>query len=110
MNFYENFVRLCTQHGISPSKVAREIGISKSAVTRWKDGGGMTDPVAIRIADYFGVSVDVLRNGDKNEQKEKTASFVANGLNATRYDELTPENRAVIDSLIEKLLKSQSVE
>lgn len=60
MAFYENFLRLCNQVGKSPSKVLLEIGGTKSAVTRWKKGGNPTDATAMKIADYFGVTVDSL--------------------------------------------------
>lgn len=60
MGFYENFVRQCNRVGKTPSKVAQEIQISKSIVSRWKYGGGVTDATAMKIAEYFGVSIDEL--------------------------------------------------
>lgn len=63
MSFYENFVRLCNKADKTPSKVALEIGISKSIVSRWKNGGGVTDSTAIKIANYFDVPVSALTEG-----------------------------------------------
>lgn len=60
VSFYENFVRHCNQIGKTPSKVAQEINISKSIVSRWKNGGGVTDATAMKIAEYFGVPVSEL--------------------------------------------------
>ena len=60
MNFYRSFVRLCNSVNKSPSAVLLEIGLSKSLNTRWKEGKGMTDASAIRIADYFGIPVEEL--------------------------------------------------
>ena len=60
MGFYDNFVMLCNKVGKKPSKVALEIGISKSIVSRWKSGGGATDATARKVADYFGVPVSEL--------------------------------------------------
>lgn len=57
---YENFVRLCVNSGKTPSKVALEIGISKSIVSRWKSGGGITDTTAAKIANYFNIPVKQL--------------------------------------------------
>lgn len=65
MNFYDTFVGLCNKEGKTPSKVAAEIGISKSAVSRWKNGGGATDPVLMKLADYFGVSVNYLTGNNR---------------------------------------------
>lgn len=107
MNFYYNFLRLCNEVGKSPSKVILEVGGTKSAITRWKNGGTPTDATVQKIANYFGVSADSLKSVEKIE---KPADQKADGLRGTGYYELTPENRAMIDSLIDSLLKSQSAE
>ena len=60
MNFYNNFVKLCNSVGKSPSRVVLEIGGTKSAITRWKNGSSPTDATAMKIAEYFGVSVEEL--------------------------------------------------
>ncbi len=60
MSFYENFVRQCNKVGKTPSKVAQEANISKSIVSRWKHGGGVTDATAMKLAEYFGVTVQEL--------------------------------------------------
>lgn len=65
--FYDNYLRLCNSIGKTPSAVALELGLSKSLVTRWKAGGGLTDSTALKIANYFGITVDELRSGEKNE-------------------------------------------
>ena len=62
MTFYENFLKLCNDVGKSPSRVADEIGISKSIISRWKNGGGISDITAVKIAEYFGVSTGVLKD------------------------------------------------
>lgn len=66
--FYENFIKLCNSVNKSPSAVAIELNISKSLVSRWKKGGGVTDSTAQKIADYFGVSVSDLLTVDKKEK------------------------------------------
>ena len=57
MNFYNKFVNLCNEIGKKPSAVAEEIGLSKSLVTRWKNGGGVTDATAAKVAAYFDVEL-----------------------------------------------------
>ncbi len=57
MSFYSNFLTMCNNIGKTPSKVVTEVGLKKSAVTRWKAGGNPTDATAQKIADYFGVPV-----------------------------------------------------
>lgn len=34
--FFERFLNLCKEKGLSPSKASQEIGFSKSSVTYWK--------------------------------------------------------------------------
>lgn len=57
MNFYNKYVRLCKQKGIAPSKAGEEIGVSRSAVSRWAQGTKPTPATMVKIADYFGVPV-----------------------------------------------------
>jgi len=42
-----------------------EIGLSKSLVTRWKSGKGVTDSTAQQIAEYFGVTLDELLGNEE---------------------------------------------
>ncbi len=64
--FYKNYVRLCNSVGKTPSAVALELGIQKSTVTRWSDGSAPRDATILKVADYFGVTVEDL----VSEQKE----------------------------------------
>lgn len=60
--FYNRFVQLCHQKGISPSRAAIEAGISKSLVTKWKTNG-CKDPspeVLRKLSAYFHVAVSDL--------------------------------------------------
>lgn len=65
MSFYNNFVKLCNKVGKSPSRVVLEIGGTKSAITRWKNGSSPTDATAMKIAEYFGVPVEELTGETK---------------------------------------------
>ena len=55
MDFYQSFLRLCADRTISPSKAALEMGFSKSTVSHWKAGGGVTDTTMRKVAAYFDV-------------------------------------------------------
>lgn len=65
MDLYEKFVKLCNDRGKKPSRVANEIGIPKSIISRWKNGGGISDSTAQKIADYFGISLGEFREFPK---------------------------------------------
>lgn len=69
MTLYELYVRLCNDKGITPSAAATEIGLSKSLVSRWKKGSTPSDATVIKIADYFGLSLEEL-HGMKEEMKK----------------------------------------
>lgn len=69
MTFYQKYVAICTNSKITPSAAAQKMGISKTTVHRWKNGGGVTDANLQIIANYFGVPVDDLRGDTENEKK-----------------------------------------
>ena len=77
VNFYERYIKLCAEKGVTPSRVALEIGISKVAVSNWKSS--RNNPTAsnlLKIADYFGVSVDYLR-GETEDKKIPTPNITS---------------------------------
>lgn len=62
--FYDNFVRLCNEHGEWPTVVATKVGVDKSAASRWSRGALPRNTTLLKIADYFGVSMeDLLGDG-----------------------------------------------
>ena len=66
--FYDNFLELCNSVGEKPSAVALKLGISKATVSNWKRRkNGATDATALKIANYFGITVDELKTGIKKE-------------------------------------------
>lgn len=71
MSFYEKYLMLCDKNKKTPSGAALEMGLSKTTVNRWKNGGGITDATILKVATFFGVSKEELK-GDP-EQKEKPA-------------------------------------
>lgn len=70
MQFYENYVRLCSYSGKSPSYVAQEVGIQKSTVSRWAKGSVPRYTTLLRIADYFGVSIAELVGANEENEKQ----------------------------------------
>ena len=68
--FYDRFVYLCKQKGISPTRAALDAGISKSLVTKWKTNN-VKDPspdVLRKLSKYFNITVAELMG----EETEKT--------------------------------------
>lgn len=71
MTFYENYVQLCNQINKSPSAVAIELKIGKPSVTRWKSGVKPRYATAMKVANYFGVTVEELMGESKGESIKK---------------------------------------
>lgn len=67
--FYDRFVQICTERGISPSRAAIEAGLSKSTVTKWKTTptAEPTGTAIKKLSEYFGISISELL-GDKTEK------------------------------------------
>lgn len=69
--FYDIYCDLCQKHGLTPSGAATKIGFNRASVTMWKSTGkAPKQDLLIRIAEYFGVSVDYLL-GKKNAPTPK---------------------------------------
>lgn len=61
MDFYEKIMDLCKQKGVSRSKMADEIGISRSTPKEWDRKKSKPQFSTIKkLADYFEVPVDYL--------------------------------------------------
>lgn len=104
--FYDNVNNLCKARKTTITKMSEEIGLSNAAATSWKKGAVPKASTLEKISEYFNVSVDYLLTGED----EKKPTDKVDGLRGTGYENLTPENRKVIDALIETLLNSQSRE
>lgn len=98
VNFYDRYVEMCSKAGKSPSRVAMDIGISKSIVTNWKTRGSTpTDFVVHKIAAYFGVTTsDLLGEGTKKDPAQSAESLTDGFINL--YASLSPEQQAKVEA------------
>ena len=62
--FWENLCALCATKNTSPTSVVTELELSRGSVTSWKNGKVPHHSTLLKIADYFGVSVDYLLTGE----------------------------------------------
>ena len=65
MSFFENFILLCNERGEMPTVVAKSVGVDKSAPSRWAKGELPKNTNLMKVADYFGVSVEELLSEGK---------------------------------------------
>ena len=80
--FYINFINQCAKLKVTPAKVAREIGVSGAAVSKWKNGSKPSDVTLAKLAEYFGVPVEELLAGTETPEIKKAPD------NLTEDDEL----------------------
>ncbi len=63
--FFEQLKKICNEKGTSPSAAATAIGLSKSAVTRWKNGQEPVLGDAVKLAEFLGVDISELVETEK---------------------------------------------
>lgn len=98
---YENIISLCNEANIKGGKMCVDLGISKSFMTKLKDGTkkNINSDTAQKIADYFGVSIDRVLS---DEQKEKPGQIPLAGLSEEKQQlikvilEMTDERAAAL--------------
>ena len=74
--FKENFVRICTEKGLSPSNVCIEAGISKSNYSNWNESSVPRKTTLIKIAKILNVDVSELTSSTyEGESKRQVMTF-----------------------------------
>ena len=106
---YKRIEDLCKEKGVNMTQMCRDTNIPRGNLTDLKMNRTeeLSTKTLGKIAVYFDVSMEYLLG---HEEIKKPTDQKADGLRNTNYEKLNPENRGVIDALIEKLLKSQSGE
>lgn len=73
--FFDIFIDLCNKKGVSRTSAAKEIGLSNSITTKWKNTGATPSGETLdKVAAYFNVSTDYLLG--KEEQKNPPSEIV----------------------------------
>lgn len=122
--FYDKFISLCDEIGMTPSAVAKDCGFSRSIITKWKvDGSRPNLKTLEKIARYFGVSTDYFREEpivvdtsivsgavtDAMRQKEKPPTMDGRVFELiTICNQLTDENLLKVADYIRYLLSTQA--
>lgn len=71
--FFDTFVKLCEEKGVKPSRALTDAGVPKSAYSYWRTEASFgndakpTNQNAVKLAQYFGVTVDYLLTGNQKE-------------------------------------------
>ena len=92
---YEKYVEIRDSKGITDYRVSEDTGITKSTFSDWKTGrSAPKDPKLKKIADFFGVSLDYLRNGDDSEEGK---SYYFNKETAQTAQEIFENDKVLFD-------------
>ena len=67
--FWKTFEDLCHKKRKYPTSVVKELAISTSSVTKWKNGAIPSGATLSKISQYFGVSVDYLLGKEPETEK-----------------------------------------
>ena len=74
--FWEKLLEICNARGESPNGVAKKIGVASCSVTSWKNGGRPRDSTLLKLASYFGVTVDYLLGNEPASPAAPTENVV----------------------------------
>lgn len=77
--FWQKFYDLCISKGTKPNPVGKQLGVASSTITQWKQGALPSSEILLKIAEYFGVSIDYLLGRTDNPQSHKNSSTVSVG-------------------------------
>ena len=97
--FKENFIKLCNKAGKTPTAVCAEIGLSNAAYSKWDEKSVPHRATLLKIADYFGVPVDTLLEGEDNSPEDvRLISLMKT---------LTAEEKSALENFINYLIKKR---
>ena len=109
--FKKNFINLCNKKGVSPSNVCRQVGIAPATYSCWTAESVPRKATLMRIADYFGVTVESLLSDAEAPEKapSKVLSPITPELGTLPRHEINlllryrskPELQAAVDKLLD---------
>ena len=107
---FQKFLNLCVSKNVNPSTVARDIGISKSLISRWKNGGGLSDLTANKICNYFNVELLDLESDENEHISNVHDSVVIHGSagdnNVINSSSVKTEMLSELESEVIRILRS----
>ena len=101
--FYTTLTNLCKDNKTSITSVVKDLGLSSSKVTAWKNGSIPKGDVLSKIADYFGVTTDYLLGRTDEPTPAKTVGVTIVAMDGDGQEEIrvTKEQYNKIKKLLE---------
>lgn len=112
---YDNIISLCKERGIKGGRMCSDLGISKSLLSDLKVGRkkGVNSETAQKIAEYFGVSVDRVLNGEETKKAPVQEDGCAIGFDDFTYamqnetKNLTEADKQILLSMAKRLREAK---
>ena len=105
--FYERFCRICTEKGVKPTRVVTDLKLSSGNMTNWKRGRKPKTDIAMKIADYLGVSVDYLLGNDSKDNSSELSDDDIKYALWGDIDNVTDEMFAEVKKFAEYLMQRE---
>lgn len=96
--FKQNFIKICTERGVAPTSVLKQIGLSNATFSCWSDESIPRQTTLVKIADYFGITPEDLLRGPTEKPSAPAEP-------PQPIDPLTDEFLELIDQLTLKELR-----
>lgn len=103
----QNIQRICKEHGTTPTVACRESGAGKDMVTNMKMRGILP---SIEKMSMLAAYLDVTTSELLGEEKVPTPVTKNEAPYPPEYDLLSPEDQALIDSMIRRLILEKNQE
>lgn len=107
--FKQNFIKLCSDRGVAPTTVLREIGLSNATFSCWTNESVPRQTTLTKLASYFGVTPEYLLR-DPAEQADPAEPAPTSPLSQEFYDlvdQLTIKELREIQAIMEEKIKNR---
>ncbi len=106
--FFTNYCNLCKARGLSPTGAAVEMGLSRAAVSAWRNKDRLPQAVQLqKIADYFNTTVDYLLGSVTQEEMPHTNTAQDNELAEYLNELKNREDMRILFSLAKNATKEE---
>lgn len=97
MTTFERIESLRKSAGISQGKLEKELGFSNGSISKWKTSKPTTERLQ-KIADYFGVSIEFLMNGEEGNAAEESYYLSEDARELAEFMFKNPEYKVLFDA------------
>ena len=124
LSMYSIYQQLLDERGLKNADISRATGISNMTLSDWKNGkSAPKQDKLMKIADYFGVSLDYLMTGEErdylySDENSDLLLQITNELKSdptyaermVRYMSLLNEDRKTVDDMIDFMYEKEKKE